>query len=123
MIRLAMLSFWHVHARDYQQQARTDSATSIVAVWDEVPERGRTAAQALNVPFYETLDELLANDAIDAVIVDTPTTMHREVIVSAALGLKHLRQVPTGGDEFEAAWEQWEDGNNVLALEPGVVMA
>ncbi|HET9919924.1 MAG TPA: arginine deiminase [Ktedonobacteraceae bacterium] len=44
-------------------------------------------------------------------------------VVAAALGLKHLRQVPTGGDEFEAAREQWEDGNNVLALEPGVVMA
>ncbi len=44
-------------------------------------------------------------------------------IVTAALGLKQLRQVPTGGDEFEAEREQWEDGNNVLALEPGVVVA
>lgn len=44
-------------------------------------------------------------------------------IVAAALGLKQLRRVPTGGDEFEAEREQWEDGNNVLALEPGVVVA
>jgi arginine deiminase len=44
-------------------------------------------------------------------------------VVAAALALKRLRQVPTGGDEFEAQREQWEDGNNVLALEPGVVMA
>ncbi len=44
-------------------------------------------------------------------------------VVAAALGLKHLRQVPTGGDEFEAEREQWEDGNNLLALEPGVVIA
>jgi arginine deiminase len=44
-------------------------------------------------------------------------------VVAAALGLKHLRQVPTGGDEFEAEREQWDDGNNVLALEPGVVVA
>lgn len=44
-------------------------------------------------------------------------------VVAAALGLKQLRQVPTGGDEFEAIREQWEDGNNVLALEPGVVVA
>jgi len=44
-------------------------------------------------------------------------------VVAAALGLKQLRQVPTGGDEFEAEREQWEDGNNVLALEPGVVVA
>ncbi len=44
-------------------------------------------------------------------------------VVAAALGLKQLRQVPTGGDEFEAEREQWEDGNNLLALEPGVVVA
>jgi arginine deiminase len=44
-------------------------------------------------------------------------------VVAATLGLKQLRQVPTGGDEFEAEREQWEDGNNVLALEPGVVVA
>ena len=44
-------------------------------------------------------------------------------VIAAALNLDQLRQVPTGGDEFEAEREQWEDGNNVLALEPGVVMA
>jgi arginine deiminase len=44
-------------------------------------------------------------------------------VVAAALGLNRLRQVSTGGDEFEARREQWEDGNNVLALEPGVVVA
>jgi arginine deiminase len=31
--------------------------------------------------------------------------------------------VPTGGDNFEQAREQWDDGNNVVALEPGVVVA
>lgn len=40
-----------------------------------------------------------------------------------ALGVKRLRIVPTGGDEFQAAREQWDDGNNVVALRPGVVIA
>jgi arginine deiminase len=44
-------------------------------------------------------------------------------VVAGALGLKHLRVVTTGGDELEAEREQWEDGNNVVALEPGVVVA
>jgi arginine deiminase len=44
-------------------------------------------------------------------------------VVSGALGLKQLRVVTTGGDELEAEREQWEDGNNVVALEPGVVVA
>lgn len=44
-------------------------------------------------------------------------------VVREALQLKTLRTVPTGGDSFEAEREQWDDGNNVLALEPGVVIA
>jgi arginine deiminase len=43
-------------------------------------------------------------------------------VVRAALGLKHLRQVATGGDSYEAEREQWDDGNNVVAVEPGVVI-
>ena len=29
----------------------------------------------------------------------------------------------TGGDDSEAEREQWDDGNNVLAVAPGVVVA
>jgi len=43
-------------------------------------------------------------------------------VVARALGLNRLRLVPTGGDSYEAEREQWDDGNNVLALEPGVVI-
>ena len=43
--------------------------------------------------------------------------------VGEALGPGKLRLVATGGDSYEAEREQWDDGNNVLALEPGVVLA
>jgi arginine deiminase len=43
--------------------------------------------------------------------------------VQDALGLERLTAVTTGGDEFEAERNQWDDGNNVVALEPGVVVA
>ncbi|MDA2978317.1 MAG: arginine deiminase [Actinomycetota bacterium] len=44
-------------------------------------------------------------------------------VVEDALGLPELRVVQTGGDAFEQAREQWDDGNNVVALKPGVVVA
>ncbi|MCR5882225.1 arginine deiminase [Rhizobacter sp. J219] len=44
-------------------------------------------------------------------------------VISQALGLKQLRVVTTGGDAYEAEREQWDDGNNLLALSPGVVVA
>ena len=34
--------------------------------------------------------------------------------------LSDLLVIPTGGNEFEAEREQWDDGNNVVALSPGV---
>jgi arginine deiminase len=40
-----------------------------------------------------------------------------------ALGVTEMRVIETGGDSFEAEREQWDDGNNVVALEPGVVVA
>ncbi|MCQ8893631.1 MAG: arginine deiminase [Methanolinea sp.] len=43
--------------------------------------------------------------------------------VAHALGEEKLTVIPTGGDEYEAAREQWDDGNNVLAVKPGRVVA
>ncbi len=39
------------------------------------------------------------------------------------LGKGGLRTVSTGGDAYVREREQWDDGNNVVALEPGVVVA
>jgi arginine deiminase len=44
-------------------------------------------------------------------------------VVKEGLGLSELRVVETGGNDYEAQREQWDDGNNVVALEPGVVVA
>ena len=44
-------------------------------------------------------------------------------VMAKALGVGKMRIVETGGDAFGAEREQWDDGNNVIALEPGVVVA
>ena len=41
----------------------------------------------------------------------------------SALGIESMRVIPTGGDPFGTLREQWNDGNNVLCVEPGVVVA
>jgi len=43
--------------------------------------------------------------------------------VADAMGVPKLQVVETGGDEYQQEREQWDDGNNVVALEPGVVVA
>ena len=42
---------------------------------------------------------------------------------SACLATLAIELFETGGDRYEAQREQWDDGNNVLALAPGVVVA
>jgi arginine deiminase len=43
--------------------------------------------------------------------------------IASALDLAEIRLFETGGDRYEAEREQWDDGNNVLAVAPGVVVA
>ena len=60
----------------------------------------------------------------------TPNPGHRaastagwSTAMEPALEIDSIRVIPTGGDPFEIAREQWDDGNNVVCLEPGVVVA
>jgi arginine deiminase len=43
--------------------------------------------------------------------------------VADALKVKKLTVVETGGDQYQAEREQWDDANNTVALEPGVVVS
>jgi arginine deiminase len=42
-------------------------------------------------------------------------------VVADALGLKELRVIETGGDVYASERQQWDSGNNAVAVEPGVV--
>lgn len=43
--------------------------------------------------------------------------------VANALGERKLQVVETGGDRYQSEREQWDDANNTIALEPGLVLA
>jgi arginine deiminase len=43
--------------------------------------------------------------------------------VADAMRVKKLTVVETGGDSYQAQREQWDDANNTVALEPGVVVS
>ncbi|MEK3888112.1 Gfo/Idh/MocA family protein [Bacillus sp. FSL K6-3431] len=90
MIKVALLSRWHVHADDYARGAKANDQISIELVWDEDAERGKQWADELGVPFEQELESVLANPEIDAVIVTTPTNLHTEVMVAAANHKKHI---------------------------------
>jgi arginine deiminase len=65
---------------------------------------------------------LLPSDAAPGVEVVEESKTFIEV-VAAALGLAELRVVETGGSRYDSERQQWDSGNNLVAVEPGVVFA
>ena len=90
MLRVAMLSKWHVHAAGYAREFISSGKAKITAVWDEKPDRGEEWAKELGCDFEPSLDELLAREDVDAVCCCTPTTMHTDVLMRAANAGKHI---------------------------------
>ena len=90
MLHVAMLSKWHVHAAEYAGRLSKMEDVQITCVWDEEPARGRAWAEELGADFEENLDALLARPDVDAVCIDTPTNMHKEVMIKAAKAGKHI---------------------------------
>ncbi len=90
MLRVAMLSKWHVHAAGYARDFIGTGKAEIVAVWDEKPERGEPWAKELGCDFVSDLDEILAREDVDAVCCCAPTTMHTDVMIRAAKAGKHI---------------------------------
>ncbi len=90
MLNIAMLSKWHVHAEGYAAFVGEQPDARVACVWDEDPDRGRAWGEALNVPFIPDVNALLARPDVDAVIIDAPTSMHRDLMVRAAKAGKHI---------------------------------
>ena len=61
-------------------------------------------------------------DSAEDLVVEEQLNWTLPEVMAAALDVGTMRVVETGGDSFEAEREQWDDGNNVVALEPGVVI-
>lgn len=89
-LNLALLSYWHVHARDYEREALANPETEITTVWDEDAERGSANAARIGARFVADLDEVLADRSIDGVIVTTATSEHHRVMIAAARAGKQI---------------------------------
>jgi predicted dehydrogenase len=90
MVNVLMLSKWHVHAAEYANFINKQPDAKVTCVWDEDAARGEAWAKELNAAFEPDLTKALNRQDVDAVIVDTPTTAHTDVIIKAAAAGKHI---------------------------------
>ena len=76
--------------RRHAQEINAHPETEVALVWDDDPVRGEEFARKLGVPFEPDLKKVLQDEEIDAVCVNTATTLHRDVLTAAAKAGKHI---------------------------------
>ena len=77
---------WDIHIRELR--ARPDA--KVVAVVDTVAERREQARMELGSTPYESLKDLLADPAVEVVVVATPSVMHAPDAIAALDAGKHV---------------------------------
>jgi predicted dehydrogenase len=90
MLRIAMLSFAHVHADGYARHVVNHPEAEISCIWDDDEARGQAAAQKFNVPYLHDLETTLRRTDVDAVVVNAETAKHKDVLLAAVQHNKHI---------------------------------
>jgi predicted dehydrogenase len=108
-----------IHALHVWELAR-ENACELVALADATPDRARAVAQELgcNVPLFGSVEELARAKTCDAVVLVTPTDMHREhASVLIENGHRVLMEKPlTGTLDGDREFAAELDGHHPNAL-------
>ncbi|NOH30163.1 arginine deiminase [Vibrio mediterranei] len=88
-----------------------------------------TVMTHMDVDTFSVYPEII-NDKLDTwrLTADSKGRMQVEKLpnylkaLESALNVDQLKIITTGGDNYEAEREQWNDANNVLTVKPGVVI-
>ncbi|MDD9267318.1 Gfo/Idh/MocA family protein [Paenibacillus sp. GCM10023248] len=78
------MGMWH--AKSYAKMPGVE----LVAVCEPVFEQAANAAKLTGATPYETMDEMLAVEAVDVISVAVPTYLHKEIVMQAARAGKHV---------------------------------
>ena len=87
--RIALVGCGRISANHFDAIAKVDGLR-LVAACDAVEERARAAGDAIGVPWFTSLEEMLAAVECDVVTIATPSGLHPEQGVLAARAGKHV---------------------------------
>jgi len=89
-MKIAMLSFAHLHALSYAECLRQLPDAELAAIWDEDAERGQAMANRFDTRFVKDLDALLREEDIAGVIITAANADHKDLAIAAAQAGKHI---------------------------------
>lgn len=89
-VRVAMLSFAHLHAYGYAGVLTRMPGVDLVVIADEDADRGRAAADQFGAEWVADYRDALARDDIDCVVICSENVRHKELTIAAAEAGKHV---------------------------------
>lgn len=90
MINVAVISAWHVHAKGYAREAAANENCNVVGVWDSDKKVSQDWADELGCKAYESWQDILADENVDGIILNSPTNEHPEILIASAKAGKHI---------------------------------
>lgn len=89
MTKIGIISFAHMHAYDYANAIKELPNAKLVAIYDDQEKRGSEAAEMYDSQYYSDLDLFLKSD-IDAVIVTSENSAHKNHVIKSAQAKKDI---------------------------------
>lgn len=117
-MKVAMISFAHMHALAYATYLKAHPEVEITGIWDEDQTRGKKMAANYQTSFYKDLSALLETDA-EAVVVCSENAKHKEHVLAAAKAKKHIlceKPIATNLDDAKAMIDTCEEENVILQI-------
>jgi 1,5-anhydro-D-fructose reductase (1,5-anhydro-D-mannitol-forming) len=90
MLRVAMLSFAHVHANGYAEHVVKHPEAQIQVIWDDDAGRAKAAQEKFGIPVRENLEEVLSMPDVDGVVINAYTSQHTWLMKEAIKHGKHI---------------------------------
>ena len=103
-IGVAILGAAHMHTPMFLSMLKTREDVRVAYVWDRVAARAEKQAVECGAKTAKTVDEVLADPAVAAVVILSETSLHLELATAAARAKKHVFvEKPLGASAKEAA--------------------
>jgi predicted dehydrogenase len=89
-MRIAIISFAHLHANSYAEVLKKIPDVEFVAIADEDRKRGEGKAEIYGTKYYQDYNEMLEKEKLDAVIITSANAHHKDATVAAAKRGVHI---------------------------------
>jgi predicted dehydrogenase len=87
---IAFVGCAHIHTPGFIQMVSRYSDIAVTRVWDPDRRRSDYRAQQLNAKVSDSVEAILADDSITAVVICSETNRHEQLVIQAAKAGKHM---------------------------------